>query len=1711
MDDITIAETVNEMVENKFFELLEKLKMSRASVGSESVQTPVGSGKKGDPHSEEGVFLASELKSSRVGKKKRIKPRKEIIRGEESSEDGKSDVSSEFSDTEEEFAGEERRYSALRNVIAPKQREARQIVSVQQENYKGARLERLNVSNVLKFIDDVNRYQAQWQVRLNTATYVSDSVKRTLISRSRGRLTEGGFYRVTTKDLLREIQRAVRPQSILAFSKVFEDNIAFILPDNFIPSAVNLDFLYDALLLYRDRVLLVYDFLSKHNTDNVPLCNDKEGGLMKIFTDKIPFEYGTRIMRNLKTKRFDDLESFINAFMEKAKYHMRSAKEAKETMRFFKIEPKMNQNNFKAYGGHNRMDPNRHKTYGGNKRLNNMRFKDEEDDWIVEDQFMDDAKEEISSVIEDTGDPIDQESEPELSTGIGDQVNNIGPVAKSKACFQKLFYGRCNSVNCNYTHDRAFLEEAHADYMEKLKKSEFARKSDKGGILANVEIERMLEDPIFLNEDLLFALPEAVIHPAVNKPGVVKLDNGEIIHLEANEVLFDSGALHASYISEEFLLENLDILENYVKMHNSCTIMADKSKVQIKRKVSLNIEFVDSTDTIHVLESDFLVMPKLSYKIIVGLPDIVKKIGSLYKDMLDGAMVSELNMVQDLMEPWTSTDPNNEAIEEINFPVPCAFTDALHYMEMSEEEARSEYFNLIESHVSKEMRENTDVVRYLQNEAISVFVPSNWNGINGIEPIEFKWKEDLPERMKPPTRPVNPRLFANAKSEFERLKGYFYEDSDSPIASCLVIAPKATFPFIRFCGDYVKVNKYIISGHYPIPVVKHELSKIINYKLYVDIDLTNSYHQFKLGDITKRRLSVQTPWGQVQPMFMPEGVTPASGILQAAISTIFSDFDEWTIRIFDNMLILAHDYADAFEKLKKVIARCKERNVVLKFSKTWIGFKEVNFFGFQCKHLSYGLSEQRKSSIYAMVMPDSMKKMQSFLGTALFFSSFIPKYSEVTAPLHDMTKQDFNWDPSKWTVDYVGIFNKFKDILIQACELFYPDYNLDWVLRCDASDVAVAVVLLQIKILEDGTKVHQPLGFASEKLSDVAKRWPIYEKELYSIVFGVKRFDYELRCKPFVVETDHRNLQWLENSVVPKVMRWRIYLSSFNFLIRHIPGKENRVADWQSRMYHIKDGVSDILSRVHGKRMGHHGERRTWQLLNQYFPGHSIPYRVMAEYIAECGVCQKDRLQMLPPDILKPVVRHLKPVHARSVVGVDTLTVTPVDKNGYQYLVVVVNHFTKFCGLYPVKDKSAITTASALFQYFTSYGGYDAVISDPGSDLMSEVVQHLHQWLGIRHVFSLVDRHESNGVEGTNKLILRHLKAIIYDERVLDKWSDPSILSWVQYVLNSYTSTETGVIPIEATFGSVDRGYFQFDDKVGKGGDLHEYVRKLDMNLTTIREISKKFQDSLVQERLGEDKDKAHNVYQSGDLVLKRVSEVPNKLHPKYSGPYEVINQVKNDVSCRHIVQGSVYTFHVTQLKIFHGTKSEAIELAKIDCDQYTISRFLAYRGDPLVRTTMEFLILFEDGSEVWLPWSDDISSTIPFEDYCRSNAPLRFLIYKKVEADQLMRDLRNSDIVEVGIGDRVFVDLRCYNYGWYSSLGLPDCDKTTYAVEYVYQKWVRGRKKIEVYCPVFRETFKVDRVFVQMYGSTKQLPSHWKLVDSNFVTRYPQVKPKAK
>ena len=65
-----------------------------------------------------------------------------------------------------------------------------------------------------------------------------------------------------------------------------------------------------------------------------------------------------------------------------------------------------------------------------------------------------------------------------------------------------------------------------------------------------------------------------------------------------------------------------------------------------------------------------------------------------------------------------------------------------------------------------------------------------------------------------------------------------------------------------------------------------------------------------------------------------------------------------------------------------------------------------------------------------------------------------------------------------------------------------------------------------------------------------------------------------------------------------------------------------------------------------------------------------------------------------------------------------------------------------------------------------------------------------------------------------------------------------------------------------------------------------------------------------------------------------------------------------------------------------------------------------------------------------------------------------------------------------------------------------------TYAVEYVYTQWDKGRRRIKCTCAVFGEEFVVDRVFVQMYGTRTVMPADWVLIDEAFTKTYPQVLP---
>ena len=122
----------------------------------------------------------------------------------------------------------------------------------------------------------------------------------------------------------------------------------------------------------------------------------------------------------------------------------------------------------------------------------------------------------------------------------------------------------------------------------------------------------------------------------------------------------------------------------------------------------------------------------------------------------------------------------------------------------------------------------------------------------------------------------------------------------------------------------------------------------------------------------------------------------------------------------------------------------------------------------------------------------------------------------------------------------------------------------------DASEKACGGTLLQER-RESPEKppVFEVISFVSCKFTGAAERWDIPKKEAYAIYYSVKELAYYLEVKPFVIETDHANLVWIEKSEAAIIIRWRLFLQGFAFKIRHIPGKANVFADMLSRMYRL--------------------------------------------------------------------------------------------------------------------------------------------------------------------------------------------------------------------------------------------------------------------------------------------------------------------------------------------------------------------------------------------------------------------------------------------------------------------------------------------------------------------------------------------------------------
>lgn len=392
-------------------------------------------------------------------------------------------------------------------------------------------------------------------------------------------------------------------------------------------------------------------------------------------------------------------------------------------------------------------------------------------------------------------------------------------------------------------------------------------------------------------------------------------------------------------------------------------------------------------------------------------------------------------------------------------------------------------------------------------------------------------------------------------------------DSISPWNSPIWIVPKKldsnNIQKWRIVIDYRKLNIITIDDKYPIPNVNDILDLLKNSKFFSTIDLASGFHQIQMSAPDIEKTAFSTEQGHFEFTRMPFGLKNAPSTFQRVMNDVFKDLIGKICFIYmDDILVFSNTIEQHLSNLETIFQVLRIHNLKIEPDKCNYLTKEVIFLGHLLTPDGIKPDSNKIKSILNFPTPKNEKELKSFLGLFGYYRKFVKNFAEITKPLNFLLKKSVKFE---MLPEMTTCFEKCKQILTSDSVLMYPDFEKTFILTTDASNFALGAVLSQLS--EDG-KTERPISFASRTLSDAEIKYSTTEKELLSIVWSTNYFRPYLFGVKFQLITDHRPLVWLLNLKDPnsKLSRWRLKLSEYNFEIKHIPGKSNKVADALSRI-----------------------------------------------------------------------------------------------------------------------------------------------------------------------------------------------------------------------------------------------------------------------------------------------------------------------------------------------------------------------------------------------------------------------------------------------------------------------------------------------------------------------------------------------------------------
>ena len=453
-----------------------------------------------------------------------------------------------------------------------------------------------------------------------------------------------------------------------------------------------------------------------------------------------------------------------------------------------------------------------------------------------------------------------------------------------------------------------------------------------------------------------------------------------------------------------------------------------------------------------------------------------------------------------------------------------------------------------------------------------IFCDPDGTQIGTTSLIEFDVQ--LKEGAKPVRqrlRPLNPKQRESLRKQLDLwIKEEVVEESNSPWASPLVPAKKKSAggkkDDIRWAVDYRMTNSMTVADAWPIPSIEENLEKLQGATYFSAIDASAAYHTIPVNKKSRPYLAFLTPWGTYQYKKMPFGAKNAGACYSRLVElSIMKLRSPNVLAYIDDIVCATKDLLQHLTELEGIFEMHREAGIKIRAEKTHLIQPEVEYLGYVVSPEGVKMKPSYVEKITEWPTPKTVKELNTFLGFAGYYRTFIAEFSKLTNEMNAMKKGT----KLEWNDEVEKKFKLLKEEFSKKPVRGYPDYSSDepFQVAVDFSKENVAGILSQV---QEGQERF--IAAVGRKTTKYESNYHSCKGELAAIIYSLRKFEHILKFKKFVLWTDSKALTYLQTmkKLTGIYFRWLSEIQSFDFDVYHRPGKENTNADAVSRSSHLE-------------------------------------------------------------------------------------------------------------------------------------------------------------------------------------------------------------------------------------------------------------------------------------------------------------------------------------------------------------------------------------------------------------------------------------------------------------------------------------------------------------------------------------------------------------